>query len=56
MNPKYCCEVEPAEVPDMVEVIRCPKCHYKNNCINTTNGIDPEGYCKWGKKEGNNNG
>lgn len=28
MNPKYCCEVEPDNVPDLVAVIRCEKCRY----------------------------
>lgn len=28
MNPKYCCEVEPDNVPDLVAVVRCKDCRY----------------------------
>lgn len=30
MNPKYCCEVEPDNVPDLVAVVRCKDCKSRN--------------------------
>ena len=30
-------------------VVRCPGCVYKNTCISTTNGVEPDGFCKWGE-------
>ena len=32
MNPKYCCEVEPENVPDLVAVVRCKDCNYCEAC------------------------
>lgn len=29
MNPKYCCEVEPEDVPDLVAVVRCKDCKHR---------------------------
>lgn len=28
MNPKYCCEVEPDNLPDLVAVVRCKDCKH----------------------------
>lgn len=28
LNPRYCCEVEPENIPDLVEVVRCEKCRW----------------------------
>ena len=30
-------------------VVRCPGCVHKNACINTTNGVEQDGFCKWGE-------
>lgn len=30
-------------------VVRCPGCVYKKTCIHTMNGVDPDGFCKWGE-------
>lgn len=30
-------------------VVRCPGCVYKKTCIHTMNGVDPDGFCKWGR-------
>lgn len=31
MNPKYCCEVEPEDVPDLVAVVRCKNCQHQDD-------------------------
>ena len=31
--PKYCCEVEPKNMPDMVVVVRCKDCKYHYDVI-----------------------
>lgn len=41
---------------DQPQIVHCPDCLYNKTCINTTNGIDPYGFCKWGKKDGDDNG
>lgn len=38
----------PLEEPPK-ELVRCPGCVYKNTCISTTNGVEPDGFCKWGE-------
>lgn len=39
------------------ELVRCPDCRFKKTCINTSTGIDPDGFCKWGRrKEGDGDG
>ena len=30
-------------------IVRCPGCVYKKNCISTENGVEPDGFCKWGE-------
>ena len=35
------------------KIIFCPECSYKKTCINTSQGIDKEGFCKWGVQERN---
>lgn len=38
----------PLEEPPK-ELVRCPECVYKKNCISTENGVEPDGFCKWGE-------
>ena len=45
--PKYCCEVEPENMPDMVAVIRCKDCRYWQD----NNGGYPHPECRWGLEE-----
>lgn len=33
------------------EVVHCPDCLYQKNCISTQSGIEPDGFCKWGKRK-----
>lgn len=30
-------------------IVNCPGCVYKKACIHTMNGVDPDGFCKWGE-------
>lgn len=30
-------------------IVNCPGCVYKKTCIHTMNGVDPDGFCKWGE-------
>lgn len=40
-----------------IEVVHCPDCLYQKNCISTENGIEQDGFCKWGKrKDGDGDG
>ena len=35
------------------EIVYCPECEYKKTCIHTMNGIERDGFCKWGlRKDG----
>lgn len=39
------------------ELVRCPDCLYNKNCISTEEGIEQDGFCKWGKrKDGDGDG
>jgi len=66
MNPKYCCEVEPDNVPDLVAVVRCKDCkhrfdgeHMANCCEElmimtgwlTEIPVDPNGFCHKGERK-----
>ena len=42
---------------EMPEIVRCPDCLYNKNCISTEEGIEQDGFCKWGKrKDGDGDG
>lgn len=61
MNPKYCCEVEPENMPDFVAVVRCKDCkHYKDGrCFFTMRryGLHDDWFCADGeRKEGDGDG
>lgn len=54
--PKYCCEVEPKNMPDMVAVVRCKDCvHYGKklgSCsIHEGYGYDDDFFCACGKRK-----
>ena len=35
------------------EIVYCPDCEYKKTCIHTSQGIERDGFCKWGvRKDG----
>ena len=54
-NPKYCCEIEPDNVPDLVAVIRCKNCklyetencmmYYLDEATGHEGWPDEDGYC-----------
>lgn len=62
----YCCEIEPENVPDLVEIVRCENCAngeqdinaYGKECIrcyNSANGVSyklhrPDWYCADGER------
>ena len=58
MNPKYCCEVEPEDVPDLVAVVRCKDCkryiEQAHECEALNQGcIKPDFFCGYGiRKDG----
>lgn len=33
------------------QFVHCPDCLYNKNCISTENGIEQDGFCKWGKRK-----
>lgn len=33
------------------EIVYCPACIYRKTCIHTSNGIERDGFCKWGVRE-----
>ena len=56
MNPRYCCEVEPENMPDFVAVVRCKDCEYRNNplaCRMESEGMHTtdDWYCADGKQK-----
>lgn len=57
MNPRYCCEVEPENMPDFVAVVRCKNCKYRNNplaCRMESEGMHTtdDWYCADGEQKG----
>ena len=40
-----------APLRDVECVVRCPDCLFNKNCISTENGIEHDGFCKWGKRK-----
>lgn len=56
MMPKYCCEVEPENVPDLVAVVRCKDCkHYDSETQSCLDGLDgifqPDWFCADGERK-----
>ena len=56
MMPKYCCEVEPENVPDLVAVVRCKECkHYDSETQSCLDGLDgifqPDWFCADGERK-----
>ena len=33
------------------QIVHCPDCLYNKNCISTENGIEQDGFCKWGERK-----
>ena len=33
------------------EIVYCPGCIYRKTCIHTSQGIERDGFCKWGIRE-----
>ena len=33
------------------EIIYCPDCVYRKTCIHTSQGIECDGFCKWGVRK-----
>lgn len=44
-------ELKVGDELDLVEVIRCKDCIFQRTCIHTSTGIDPDGFCKWGRRK-----
>ena len=36
---------------EMPEIVLCKDCMYTRHCINTRDGIDIKGFCKWGVRK-----
>ena len=35
------------------KLVFCTECVYRKTCVNTSQGIDKEGFCKWGVRDRN---
>ena len=33
------------------EIVYCPACIHRKTCIHTSQGIERDGFCKWGVRE-----
>lgn len=50
MMPKYCCEVEPENMPDLVAVVRCKDCKKEAFCRRHWDK-DENWFCADGKRK-----